>query len=173
MYMWRKLDKVKNMRINEIGTGQGKQNVKGRRLSTNGRGLRIGIAVAEFNADITEKLLAGALTELRASGVSPRNTTVVHVPGSFELPLACQKFAETGKYDALIALGCVIKGETDHYYYVAGEAARGIMDVMLKYTIPIGFGIITSNNLKQAQERSGKTNIGTHAARAVLKMSSV
>ncbi len=128
----------------------------------------IGIAVAEFNADITEKLLSGAMKELKAHGVSAKKITVVRVPGSFELPLACQRLAETKKFSALIALGCVIKGDTDHYYYVASEASRGIMEVMLKYNIHIGFGVITANNLKQAEERSSKINIGTNAARAVL-----
>ena len=137
----------------------------------NGARKRIGIVVAEFNLDITERLLEGALKELRANGVAEKNITVRHIPGSFELPLACQKFAQTGKYDALIALGCVIKGETDHYYYVAGEAARGIMDVMLKFSIPIGFGVLTTNTLKQAQARSGKTvNAGAFAVTAALRL---
>ncbi len=135
---------------------------------------RVGIAVADFNSDITAKLLAGALAALADAGVQKKNITVMHVPGSFELPLACQKLAETGKFDALIALGCVIKGETDHYYYVAGEAARGIMDVMLKFSIPIGFGVLTTNTLKQAEERSGKNaNAGAAAARAALRMTFV
>lgn len=143
--------------------------VKGQRLPVNGGRKRIGIAVADFNPDITEKLLAGALTALASAGVRKEDIRVVRVPGSFELPLACQKLAGTKKYDALVALGCVIKGETDHYYYVAGEAARGIMDVMLKWNIPIGFGVLTTNTLKQAQERSGKKgNAGAGAARAAL-----
>lgn len=133
--------------------------------------VRIGIVVADFNADITKQLLLGAKQELSRSGVPFQNITVRHAPGSFEIPLTCQTFAETGKYDALIALGCVIKGETDHYHYVAGEAARGIMDVMLKWDIPIGFGVLTTSTLKQAQERSGKDgNAGAGAARAALRM---
>lgn len=141
--------------------------------------LRIGIAVAEFNADITEKLLAGALRELRASSVRKEHVTVVRVPGSFELPLACQRLAKTGRFDGLITLGCVIRGETDHYYYIAGEAAAGIMAIMLRYELPIGFGVLTVDTLKQAQARSagkpfgsaqGKSNKGGEAARAVLQM---
>lgn len=132
---------------------------------------RIGIAVAEFNADITEKLLVGALRELARSGVPEKNTAVVRVPGSFELPLACQKLAETGKYDALVALGCVIKGETDHHRHIGGEAARGIMEVMLTYSIPIGFGVLTTDTLAQAKARAiGLNNKGAEAARAALRM---
>lgn len=132
---------------------------------------RIGIAAAEFNADITEKLLAGALRVLEQSGVRRGHITVMRVPGSFELPLACQRMAESGRYDALIALGCVIKGETDHYYYIAAEAARGTMEVMLKYDIPIGFGVLTTDTLAQAQARaSGAHNKGGEAARAALRM---
>ena len=149
---------------------QRKENQKLKKESANGEKLRVGIAVAEFNPDITEKLLEGALKTLVEAGVQRKHLMVVHVPGSFELPLACQRLAKSDRYDALIALGCVIKGETDHYYYVAGEARRGIMEVMLKYDIHIGFGVITANNLKQAEERSGKINIGANAARAVLAL---
>lgn len=135
---------------------------------------RIGIAVAEFNADITEKLLAGALRELERNGVQKRHITAVRVPGSFELPLACQRMAKSGRYDALIALGCVIKGETDHYRYIAGEAACGIMEVMLAHSIPIGFGVLTTDTLSQAKMRaSGANNKGAEAARAALWMLTV
>lgn len=153
------------------GRGLPRGNQKG---VVNGARQRIGIAVAEFNADVTEKLLAGALKELHASGVSKRDVTVVRVPGSFELPLACQLLARTKKYDALVALGCVIKGETDHYHYIAAEAVRGIMEVMLKYDIPIGFGLLTTNTLRQAQARAtGSNNKGAEAARAALEISSL
>lgn len=132
---------------------------------------RVGVIVAEFNADITEKLLRGTLRELRVNGVPTKSITVRHVPGSFEIPLACQKLAETGEYDALVALGSVIKGETDHYYYIAGEAVRGIMEVMLKFSIPIGFGVLTANTLAQAKARAGSTiDAGGAAARAALSM---
>lgn len=136
--------------------------------------LRIGIAVSEFNGDITEKLLSGAQKELLRAGVSHKNIIIVRVPGSFELPLSCQKMAKTGRFDALIALGCVIKGETDHYYYIAGEVAAGIMEVMLKYDIPIGFGVLTTDTLAQAKARSTvKENKGAEAARAVLRLLSL
>ena len=146
-----------------------KQNIK--RGVVAPKGTRVGIVVAEFNSDITEKLLHGALSELVRSGISEKHITVVHVPGSFELPIACQRLAKTGKYDVLVALGCVIKGKTDHYYYVAGEAARGIMNVMLKHDIPIGFGLLTVNTLAEAKERAGaKIDAGASAARAALSI---
>lgn len=137
----------------------------------NGSKLKVAIIVSRFNADITGNMLKDALETLKLNKVKKSNIEVVRVPGSFEIPLVCQKLAQTKKFDALIALGCVIKGETDHYYFVAGEAARGIMEVMLKNNIPIGFGLITTNNLKQAIARSsGKHNKGAEAARAVLEM---
>ncbi|MFH0819963.1 MAG: 6,7-dimethyl-8-ribityllumazine synthase [bacterium] len=139
--------------------------------SINGSKLKIAIVVSEFNRDITGSLLKGALETLRSNKVKDNNIKIIWVPGSFEIPLACQKLATSKKFDGLIALGCVIKGETDHYYYIAGEASRGVMDVILKFNIPIGFGIITTNNLKQAQARChGKSNKGREAALAVLEM---
>lgn len=136
-----------------------------------GRGRTVGIAVAEFNKAITEGLLRGALAELSQSGVREEAVTTVRVPGSFELPLACARLAESGKFDALVALGAVIKGETDHYHHVAREASRGIMDVMLRFSIPIGFGVLTTHTLEQAEERSEEdNNTGAAAARAALIM---
>lgn len=150
---------------------QRKQNIKSKRLTGSGRQCHIGIAVADFNADITNKLLSGASAALVKAGVKKGDIIVVHVPGSFELPLACQLLARTKKYDVLVALGCVIKGETDHYYYIAGEAARGIMDVILKFSIPIGFGVLTTDTLAQAKKRAGANiDIGGAAARAALSM---
>jgi 6,7-dimethyl-8-ribityllumazine synthase len=135
---------------------------------------RIGIVVADFNADITDRLLKGALQRLNQAGLFSRNITVVHVPGSFEIPFACQSLAKTKRYDALIALGAVIKGETDHYYYIADGAACGIMDVMLKHHIPIGFGVLTVGTLTQALERSeNRHNAGIFAAQAVLSALSI
>ena len=153
---------------------QRKENQKSKGKNKNGEDLRIGIAVADFNADITRKLLAGALAALTNAGVKKGDVHVVHVPGSFELPLVCQKMAKTKKFDALVALGSVIKGETDHYHYVAGEASRGVMDVMLKFDIPIGFAILTTNTLEQAIARSGKKiDAGGSAAKAALRMVSL
>ncbi|PIQ91417.1 MAG: 6,7-dimethyl-8-ribityllumazine synthase [Parcubacteria group bacterium CG11_big_fil_rev_8_21_14_0_20_39_22] len=135
---------------------------------------RVAIVVSAFNSDITESLLSGSKNVLNENNVSVKDKDIYRVPGSFELPLACLKIAESGNYDGIIALGSVIKGGTDHYYYVAGESARGIMDVMLKTSVPIGFGIITTDNLKDAKARSGiKNNKGREAADALLSMISI
>jgi len=152
---------------------QRKRTQKSKNKSNIGKGRRIGIAVADFNADITERLLAGALAALVSAGVKKEDIQAVHVPGSFELPLACQKLARTKRFDALVALGCVIKGETDHYFYVAGETSRGIMQVMLSKHIPIGFGVLTVNTLAQAEERAGRLDAGGGAAHAALRMISL
>lgn len=144
---------------------------KGKAKMINGSQLKIGIVVSRFNEDITGKMLEGALETLKENKVKKENIKIVWVPGSFEIPLACQRLAQSKKYDALVAIGCVIKGGTDHYYYICNEASRGIMDVMLKYSIPIGFGVLTTNNLKQAQARSrGRHNKGREAAEAALAM---
>lgn len=136
-----------------------------------GKKFKIAIVVAEFNKDITGGMLNGAVKVLKENSVAEKNITTVWVPGAFEIPLRAQQLVQTKKYDALIVLGCVIKGDTDHYYYVAGESIRGVMDVMLKTGVPIGMGIITTNNLKQAKDRSGvKNNKGGEAAQAILEM---
>ena len=132
---------------------------------------KIAIVVASFNEDITGKMLKGAKETLNQNKVKIGNIKITKVPGSFEIPLACQRLAQEKKYDGIVAIGCVIKGETDHYYYIANEVSRGIMDVMLNFSIPIGFGVITTNNLKQAKDRSSaKSNKGSEAAEAVLEM---
>jgi 6,7-dimethyl-8-ribityllumazine synthase len=137
----------------------------------NGSKLKIGIVVSLFNDDITGKMLAGAMELLEKNKVKPSDIKAVWVPGSFEIPLALKRMAASKKFDALVALGCVIKGETDHFYFVAGEASRAVMDIMLEHNIPIGFGIITTDNLKQAQARSSKkSNKGAEAAEAALMM---
>lgn len=144
---------------------------KGRVKKIDGKKLKIGVVVSQFNDNITKPMLEGALETLKENKVKEKNTRVVWVPGSFEIPLACQRLAETKKFDALIALGCVIKGETDHYYYIADATTDGIMEVILDFNLPIGFGVITTNNLKQAQIRSrGKHNKGREAAEAALAL---
>ncbi len=142
----------------------------------------VGIVVSDFNGDITGKLLDGALGFLLEQGFKKEHIAVVHVPGSFEIPLACQRLARTNlpsrkasarqrKYKGIIAIGAVIKGDTDHYYYISNEASRGIMQVMLEESLPIAFGVITTSNLKQARDRSGtKNNKGMEAAEALLNM---
>ena len=144
---------------------------KGKVKKFDGSKLKIGIVISQFNDNITKPMLEGALEILAENKVKKENIKTVWVPGSFEIPLACQRLAQTKKYDALVAIGCVIKGETDHYYYICNEASRGVMDVMLKLDIPIGFGVLTCNNLKQAEVRSrGKHNKGREAAEAALAM---
>ena len=133
--------------------------------------LRFGIVIAEFNKDITERMLDGALQMLGRCKVKKNNIRVLRVPGSFEIPLGCAILLKQRKYDALIALGCIIKGETDHDAYIASAVSQGIMDLSLEYGVPISFGVITTNNLAQAQVRStGKTNKGIEAAHAAIAM---
>ncbi len=135
----------------------------------NGRRLKIGIVVADFNADITEKLLAGAILVLVKNLVKKSNIKVAHVAGAFEVPYMCQKLAKNGKFDGLIACGCVIKGQTPHFDYIASAAANGLMQVILKHDVPIGFAVLTTNNLAQAKARSsGNQNKGAEAAEALL-----
>src|SRR4030042_3693218 len=144
---------------------------KGKNSGVDGSKLKIGTVVSKFNSNITKPMLKGALETLKDNKVKKENIKTIWVPGSFEIPLACQRLAKTKKYDALVAIGCVIKGETDHFYYISNEASRGVMDVMLKFDIPIGFGVLTCNNLKQARIRShGKENKGREAAEAALAM---
>ncbi|MGA3204046.1 MAG: 6,7-dimethyl-8-ribityllumazine synthase [Bryobacteraceae bacterium] len=125
-------------------------------------GLRFAIVVARFNSMITEKLLAGAREALAKAQVD-----VFHVPGAFELPLAAKMLAQTHRYHGIIALGAVIRGETPHFDYVAGEAARGLQNVALETGIPVSFGVLTTDTLEQAEARSGK---GRDAALTALEM---
>ena len=144
---------------------------KGKIEKVDGSKLKIGIVVSKFNSNITEPMLEGALEALMENKVEEGNIETVWVPGSFEIPFACQKLARTKKYDALVAIGCVIKGETDHYYYICNEVSRGVMNVMLENDLPIGFGVLTCQNLMQAEVRSrGKENKGREAAEAALAM---
>lgn len=139
-----------------------------------GSKLKIGIIVSRFNSDITEKMLIGALGILEKNKVKKENIKIVRVPGAFEIPLAALRLAKTKKYDAVLALGCIIRGGTEHHHYLTLGVSRGIMEVMLKYDMPIGFGVITVNNLKQARDRSGeKNNKGEEAAEAALGMVSI
>jgi len=137
----------------------------------NGSKLRVGIVVSRFHEDITSRLLEGAVAACAQSGVKGKNVTVVYVPGSFEIPLGLERLAKTGKFNALVALGCIIKGETDHNVYISYAVSDGIMEVMLDYRIPVGFGVLTPNSLKQAHTRSrGADNKGKEAASAALEM---
>lgn len=134
--------------------------------------LRVAVAVATFNAPVTEGLLRGALSYLEDAGVP--EPVVVRVPGSFELPVVCRALARQG-YDAVVAVGAVIKGETDHYDHIATQAARGLMDVALETGVPIGFGVLTTRTSEQAVERSrpGPGNKGIEAAEAAVSAARV
>ncbi|MCS7000368.1 MAG: 6,7-dimethyl-8-ribityllumazine synthase [Candidatus Kapabacteria bacterium] len=134
--------------------------------------VQIAIAVARWNQLVTERLLAGALEALRRQGISQEQVTVVWCPGSFELPLVVKTLAESHAYDGIIALGCVIRGETPHFDYVASQAASGIMQAMLETNTPCAFGVLTTDTLDQALERAGGKagNKGAEAALTVLEM---
>ena len=138
----------------------------------NARGLRFGIVASRFNDFIVDRLLAAAVDTLTKHGVAPSDIEVVRVPGAFETPLAIKKLAASRRYNALIALGCVIRGATPHFDYVAGEASHGVADLSLAHEIPIGFGILTVDTIEQAVERAGTKggNKGADAALAAIQM---
>ena len=140
-----------------------------------GARLSVAIAVSRFNTLITERLLTGALEGLAALGVDPQRTVVAWVPGSFELPFAAQRFAETGGYDAVICLGCVIKGETDHNEYINHATASGLEEVGMRTGVPAIFGVVTVNSLEQALARAeeGTTNKGYESAQAAVTMANL
>lgn len=137
-----------------------------------GEGRKFGIAVSRFNAFITQHLLEGALDTLRRHGVEDDEITAVWAPGAYELPLVVKRMAESGKYDAVLALGCVIRGATPHFDYVAAEAAKGIGLVSLNSGVPVMFGVLTTDTIEQAVERAGTKagNKGADAAMGALEM---
>ncbi|MFO1051515.1 MAG: 6,7-dimethyl-8-ribityllumazine synthase [Planctomycetota bacterium] len=137
-----------------------------------GKGLRVAIVTARFNHEATDKLCEGARRTLLASGVAPDAIESFAIPGAFELPLACSMVIGTGRFDAVVALGAVIRGDTDHYVYVCGEASRGVARVQLKTGVPIGFGLLTCDTAEQAFARAGGSagNKGEDAALAALQM---
>jgi len=139
------------------------------------RGIRIGIIVSRFNNFITAKLLEGALDGLKSHGGEENDITVIRVPGAFEIPLMADRMAASGKYDALVCLGAVIRGDTPHFEYVSDAVTRGIAVAIAKHQIPIGFGVLTTNNVEQAMERSGSkdTNKGYEAALTTVEMINV
>ena len=139
------------------------------------RGMKLGIVVSRFNNFITEKLLAGALDGVKSHGGEEENVTVVRVPGAFEIPLVAERMAASGRFDALICLGAVIRGDTPHFEYVSDAVTRGIGQAMWHYRVPIGFGVLTTNNVDQAMERSGSkdANKGYEAALTAIEMVAV
>lgn len=136
-----------------------------------GEGLRIGVVCGRFNDLITNRLLDGASNGFGLHGVNEADVTVVWVPGAFEIPIAAQTMAQTGDFDAVVTLGAVIRGDTPHFDYVAGECARGIQDAQLATGVPIVFGVLTTENLEQALERSGDAdNKGEESVRTAIEM---
>ena len=133
---------------------------------------RFAIIVSRFNEFVSSRLLDGAIDALQRHGCKPSNITVIRVPGAWELPLTAKKAASTGQYDAVICLGCVIRGETPHFDYVAAEAAKGIAQAGLATDLPIVFGVLTADTLEQAINRAGAKagNKGADAAMTAIEM---
>ena len=140
-----------------------------------GEGLKIAVVVSRFNKSVTAKLLEGSKAGLAEHGVRDADVTVAKVPGSFEIPLVAQKMAESGQYNAVVCLGAVIKGETDHYEYVAGGAAKGIASVSLSTGVPVIFGVLTTHTAEQAFDRADgeQGNKGHEAAVAAIEMANL
>ena len=135
--------------------------------SPHGTRKRIAIVLSRFNGDVTNRLLESALAELERAGIEREHVTVMPVPGAFELPLGAMALAKTRRYVAIVALGCVIRGETAHFEYVAGEAASGLQLAALETGVPVAFGVLTTENLDQAMARADK---GAEAVRTALEM---
>ena len=134
-------------------------------------GLRIGIVVGRFNSFISERLLEGAIDALTRHGAADQDIAVARVPGSYEIPLAAQKMAAAGRYDAIIRLGAVIRGSTPHFDYVAAEVAKGVAQVSLAHGVPVAFGVLTTDTIEQAIERAGTKagNKGFDAAMTAIE----
>ncbi len=140
-----------------------------------GRGLKFAIVVARFNEFITGKLLTGALDTLQRHETKDKDIDVVWVPGAFEIPLVAKKLVDSGKYNAVICLGAVIRGSTTHYDYVCNEVAKGVAQIGLQTGVPTIFGVVTTENIEQAIERAGTKvgNKGADAAMSAMEMASV
>ena len=145
------------------------------RAAANAAGLRFALVVSRFNSFITDRLLAGAVDALEAAGADAENIVVVHVPGSFEIPLTAKKLAEGGRIDAVVAIGCILRGETAHFDYVASEVARGVQLAQLDTGIPVIFCVLTCDTLEQAIDRAGlkSGNKGHDAGVAAIEMANL
>lgn len=139
------------------------------------RGLRVGIVAARFNDFIVDRLVDGAVDTLVGHGADSSDLLTVWVPGAYELPVAVQKMVNSKRYDAIVALGCVIRGATPHFDYVAGEASRGLAAIAIEHELALGFGVLTCDTLEQAIERAGSKagNKGADAALTAIRMASV
>jgi 6,7-dimethyl-8-ribityllumazine synthase len=140
--------------------------------SLEGAGLRIGIIVSRFNRTVTESLLRGALEALERHGVATEDVTVAHVPGAFEVPFAARRLAAAGRYDALVCLGAVVRGDTPHFEYIASEVTRGLGRIMADHGLPVAFGVLTTDTIEQALDRAGAHhgNKGYEAAVTAIEM---
>ncbi|WP_226581559.1 6,7-dimethyl-8-ribityllumazine synthase [Halobacillus litoralis] len=140
-----------------------------------GTGLKVGIVVGRFNDFITGKLYEGAVDAFKRHGVEVNDVEVAHVPGAFEIPLVANKMANSGKYDAVVTLGAVIRGSTPHFDYVCNEAAKGVSQASMQSGIPVIFGVITTDTIEQAIERAGTKagNKGWEAATAAIEMATL
>ena len=152
--------------MNDIATKEGELVI---------RDARIALLVSRFNGFVVDSLLSGALDTLKRHGADERDLQIVRVPGAFEMPIAAQRLAASKRFDALIALGAVIRGGTPHFEYVAGECTRGLSAVSLKHDIPIAFGVLTVDTIEQAIERAGTKagNKGAEAALSTIEMISL
>jgi 6,7-dimethyl-8-ribityllumazine synthase len=139
------------------------------------KGLRFAIIVGRFNSFISDRLLAGAVDALTRSGCAEENITIIRVPGSWEMPVVARELAKAKRHDAIIALGAVIRGDTPHFDYVAGEMARGLADVARETGVPVAFGVLTTNTVEQAVDRAGVKggNKGFDAAMSAIEMANL
>ena len=139
------------------------------------QGLRIAIVAARFNDFIVDRLIGGAVDCLLRHGADRDALTIVRAPGAFELPVICKRLAESGQFDGIVALGAVIRGSTPHFDYVAAEVSKGLAQVSLKSGLPVGFGVLTTNDIEQAIERAGSKagNKGAEAALSVMESARV
>jgi len=149
--------------MNDINTIEGEMTIQG---------ASFGIVVSRFNSFIVESLLSGAIDTLKRHGAQNKDIEIVRIPGAFEMPLVAQKMAEKQQYDAIIALGAVIRGGTPHFEYVAGECTKGLATVSAKYELPVAFGVLTVDTIEQAIERAGTKagNKGVEAALSAIEM---
>ena len=143
--------------------------------TTNASGLRFAVVVARFNDFVTERLRTGAIEALKAAGVVEDHITTLHVPGSFEIPLAAQRAAETGQFDAVVCIGCLIRGATPHFEYISSAVATGLTHAAAATGVPMAFGVLTTNSAEEALERAqpGSGNKGWEAAMAAIEMATL
>jgi len=142
---------------------------------TSAKGFRLALVVSRFNDFVTDRLQTGAIEALKTAGVDDNDITVVRVPGAFEIPIAAKHAAASGRFDAVICLGCVIRGETPHFEYIASAVAHGITDGSAATGVPMTFGVLTTNSVEEAIERAGEgtSNKGWEAAAAAVEMIAV